>query len=109
MIEISVQLITGDGNEDVFGSPFAVDFIGASSCPNDCSSNGICNAGTCYCNPFFTSADCSQRTEASLLSAEFTPSGLGVILTFDQDTNRATTVESPVDCSTLMNIGGGST
>ena len=30
------------------------------TCPNDCSGNGVCDRGTCFCQAGFTGADCSQ-------------------------------------------------
>lgn len=59
-------LCASECQTDAFTTEYTASFLNgiyffnpAASCPNSCSSNGICDMGLCACSPGFTGSDCS--------------------------------------------------
>jgi hypothetical protein len=46
-------------NEKSIGENLQTKKLFTTSCPNNCSRNGVCKDGKCICNPGYISEDCS--------------------------------------------------
>jgi hypothetical protein len=63
-VDISVYLDAPSGAQEVFGSPFTVDFYNPTlQCPRDCNNHGACVDGACICTESYQGVDCSSGTQ----------------------------------------------
>ncbi|XP_065929944.1 von Willebrand factor D and EGF domain-containing protein isoform X2 [Magallana gigas] len=59
-----------------FEEESVVETIGKLVCPNDCSSNGVCNGGVCQCRSLYIGEDCSHPISAPPANLSLPRNGL---------------------------------
>lgn len=85
---------------------------GAGNCPNDCSGNGLCEDGACFCRPGFTGDSCSSSVDSltsqhtSVLSKADTSESMVPLFATEAASSQRVSTFTVVFIALLTFVGG---